>query len=400
MFVVPSAAMFEQRKESSNRKRKVKQKVATKFSPRHGGHSGLSYSPGAGTDFAQQYIANPIVDMLKDTAVSAGQIANESANRGIGMGPLGVVLPRLFGNDYLARGAGIFNKDIQQSMQGEVTPMDVANVASFAPIPAGAGARAGILGLKLAERMIPRTGFLEPAAELVGGGMTTRLPEGFKNVDKIINYGRGITPGANVLEATTEAVLNPSGRHRSGRSIKSYHAKKERERTPIRVSKAKYTNTTRSTGLTAKEWELFANEAAQANPRYIEAKLKSRPPWWKYVYNRANIVYDKLPESMKYYYEQVAGKEWESGHNLRSGLRGKVTHIVSGELNQLANSAQAAGVKLLTDKNYRPVIEWALNNNPKYAGYKSVEELADALGANHLMGYSKTKLKEIIAGNF
>lgn len=96
-------------------------------------------------------VASFVGNIIRDAAVSAGQVANEAANRGIG-GPAAIPARVLFGPDYLARLGGKVSPEIEESMKGEVTPMDVVNVASLIPIPVGAGAKAGLAGLKLGAK--------------------------------------------------------------------------------------------------------------------------------------------------------------------------------------------------------------------------------------------------------
>lgn len=356
----------------------------------------LKYKIKVKEDPVTPVISSFIGGILKDTAVSAGQVANESFSNPI-ISPVGSLL----GKNFLSNEVSKINKEAGKSMRGNVTPMDIFNTASLIPNPASLGAKTGSLFGRLlmknapamrAYMNIPETAALTTRGNVVSG---VEKPVG----NDLFNILDAVPRTSNITMATTEQILDPTGKHRSGKTNQAVQAKRERERSEQRLASSGYATTTKSTGLKAREWGQFASEAAEANPRYVQAALKSRPPWWKFVYGR-KVNYDMLPEDIKYYMDQVAGKEWESGHNLRSGLRGSVTHLVSGELNQLAESAKRSGVKVLTDKNYRPVLEWAYTNNPKYSEYKSVEHLADALGANHLMGYSATKLKRIIAGDF
>ena len=102
-------------------------------------------------------VANGAAGIVKDTAVSGGQILNESVNQnGAGLGPFfqpaAMLLKQYGGQDALAKLVGRVNSDAGRSMRGEVTPMDVVNVASVMPIPVGGAARLGLAGLKLGAK--------------------------------------------------------------------------------------------------------------------------------------------------------------------------------------------------------------------------------------------------------
>jgi hypothetical protein len=101
-------------------------------------------------------VASLIGGILKDTAVSTGQVANELLSNPFTGGAAAVATNALFGKDALSRLVGRVNEDAGESMRGEVTPMDVANVASIIPIPAGGIVRGGLLGLKAGTKLLPR----------------------------------------------------------------------------------------------------------------------------------------------------------------------------------------------------------------------------------------------------
>lgn len=108
-------------------------------------------------DTVTPLIASLIGNTIKDTAVSSGQITNEMANRGVIPGiPAAAFSRRVGGQDWLANLVGRVNRNAGESMKGEVTPMDFVNVASVLPIPAGAGVRTGLTGLRLATKFTPR----------------------------------------------------------------------------------------------------------------------------------------------------------------------------------------------------------------------------------------------------
>lgn len=84
-------------------------------------------------DFLFQKAVETGMDIAKDTGISAAQILNESANLGGGRA--------IFGKDYVARGAGkLFGQEAQNTVSGEVTPMDILNAANLVP---GAGTAVG-----------------------------------------------------------------------------------------------------------------------------------------------------------------------------------------------------------------------------------------------------------------
>ena len=92
-------------------------------------------------------IARFIGTMLKDTAISTGQVANEYVN---------LTLPgAILGQDFLSNQVSRVSTGAGESMRGEVTPMDIANVASLAPIPAGPIIRGGLLGTRALSKALP-----------------------------------------------------------------------------------------------------------------------------------------------------------------------------------------------------------------------------------------------------
>lgn len=101
-------------------------------------------------------VAGFVGDIIKDTAVSTGQVANELLSNPYTGGAAAIATNALFGKDALSRAVGKVNEDAGESMRGEVTPMDIANVASLIPIPAGAAVRGGLLGLKAGTKALPK----------------------------------------------------------------------------------------------------------------------------------------------------------------------------------------------------------------------------------------------------
>lgn len=121
-------------------------------------------------------------DTVKDAGISVAQIANEGANNGL-LFTGGPFLKAFLGNDYLARYAGKLSPELGKTMTGEVTPMDVVNLASVLPIPVGAGAKAGLIGLKLAakaQRGLGRSAFklgASPSKHIYEPSIAARIAE-------------------------------------------------------------------------------------------------------------------------------------------------------------------------------------------------------------------------------
>jgi len=145
-------------------------------------------------------VASLVGNIIRDTAVSAGQIVNESANQGGG--------GAIFGKDYLSKAFGAINEDAGRSMRGEVTPMDIANVASVIPNPAGAAVKSASALARVLARSAPKITKFEELGALAGGGASTRNP--INIIDKVKDYFPnetgfkagtqvGVTGGPNIV---------------------------------------------------------------------------------------------------------------------------------------------------------------------------------------------------------
>ena len=142
------------------------------------------------------------MDMAKDTGISVAQILNEGANQGGGRA--------IFGKDYLARGAGkLLGQEAQNTISGEVTPMDILNSANIVPGIGGVAGKGASGVLKLAEYLVPKASKFEPAMALASGGMTTRTPILGNISDVVSNYANASRLIPSVLKMSNENKSNP-----------------------------------------------------------------------------------------------------------------------------------------------------------------------------------------------
>jgi hypothetical protein len=156
-------------------------------------------------DFLFQKAVEVGMDMAKDTGISAAQILNEGANQGGGRA--------IFGKDYLARGAGkLFGQEAQNTISGEVTPMDILNAANIVPGIGGAAGKGASGALKLAEYLVPKTSKFEPAMALASGGMTTRTPIMGNVKDVVNNYANAGRLFPSMLKMFDESNVSPEDR--------------------------------------------------------------------------------------------------------------------------------------------------------------------------------------------
>ncbi len=179
-----------------------RKRLTTRFSkpaPKAVSYNRFAREPVQTKDDVTPAIAGFIGSMLKDTAVSAGQVANEGLSNPY-VSPVGSLL----GKDFLSEQVGRVNEGAGESMRGEVTPMDVANVASIIPIPIGGAIRGGLLGARAGVKFLPSslkgikplnasTGITKQAAELRAGPIASVIERGI---------------GSAFVEATPDAILS------------------------------------------------------------------------------------------------------------------------------------------------------------------------------------------------
>jgi len=337
-----------------------------------GARGGMAVSPQGSIS---KFIESQGEAMIRDTAESVGQVSNEYVNQT----PIGMLAKPFLGTDLLSRAVGSVNAGAGESMRGEVTPMDLVNVASLIPNPFGIAAR-GAVGVGRIASKIPTPVFkpaLEPLAGLVGGGTTTRAPIGGILKDILNSTGTKVgtnltIPSTNITLATTKQVDDPYGLHSrgGGRTNASVMTDRANTGTRRRVQRAGGTFTD-DMKLLPDEYGAMAEKARKKLPNG----------------QRLNQFYvDRIKKSGR-----PESREWETGHGAGKGFAGKPTDIVTFELNQLENTMMGAG---FVPNSYQDVIEWALRqaDNPKTNGkiYKQIKGMSfdDAvswLGAEHLV---------------
>lgn len=163
-----------------------------------GARGGMTVSPqGSISNFIQK--AGD--EFVRSNAESFGQVSNEYLNQT----PIGMVAKPFFGTDVLANTVGQINSGFGESMRGEVTPMDIANVASFAPIPVGAAVRGGLLAARAGTKFLP-TG-LKGIKALDASAPNIMDRAGSMQAGPISSFiEKGI--GSAFLEATPDAILS------------------------------------------------------------------------------------------------------------------------------------------------------------------------------------------------
>jgi hypothetical protein len=352
-----------------------RKKLAARFStpaPKAVSYNRFARAPIETKDNVTPVIARLIGGLLKDTAESVGQVSNEYVNQ--------TLVGSLLGQDFLSKQVDKINPDAGESMRGEVTPMDIVNVASLIPNPFGIAAR-GAVGLGRVASKIPTPVFkpvFEPIAAMVGGGTTTRTPVGGILQSILNSTGTKVAtnltaPGINITRATTKQVDNPSDLHYrgGGRTNASTMAERANTGTKRRVKKAGGTFTD-DMKLTPEEYTSMATVA--------RAELPNGQRLNQFYVNR--VKKSNRPEN----------REWETGHGAGKGFAGKPTDLISFDLNQLEN--QMMNSSFTIPSSYASVIEWALKqaDNPKTNGriYKEIKGMSfdDAvswLGAEHLV---------------
>jgi hypothetical protein len=204
----------------------------------------------------QGALADAIQSLIFEPVKSGLQITNEYENKtNPVVNPVGTIMTSLFGKDWVARGVGNAAyamdkyantspnknpdnmKKLATSMaSGEVTPMDAANVAAFVP-GLGEAVGLGVNGLlRAGEAVIPKIPVLVPAAEKVGGGMSTFMPNADKLQNAVTNatnyVRRGYSPGAELNKATVSPI---TGERAEGVYTKEYKTARDQ---PGQIAKA------------------------------------------------------------------------------------------------------------------------------------------------------------------
>jgi len=156
-------------------------------------------------------IAGFIGGMIRDTAVSSGQVVNEAFGNPY-LSPVG----SLFGKDFLANQVGQVNKAAGESMKGEVTPMDIVNVASLIPNPAGLGIKAASGVGRIAAKAVPKTTFMEPVFSMAAGPETTRIPDILSGVSKYLPSEGSVKVGTQIGAAGGPNIVRVSGDRAEG----------------------------------------------------------------------------------------------------------------------------------------------------------------------------------------
>jgi hypothetical protein len=144
-------------------------------------------------------IARFIGSIIKDTAISAGQVANEGLSNPY-VSPVGSLL----GKNFLAEQADRVNPSVGGSMRGEVTPMDFVNIAAAAPIPIGGAVRGGLLAARAGTKFLPQglkgikaldasTGITKRAGSMQAGPIASTIERGI---------------GSAFVEATPDAIFS------------------------------------------------------------------------------------------------------------------------------------------------------------------------------------------------
>jgi len=179
-------------------------RLAARFSepaPKAVSYNRFARGPVQTKDDVTPAIAGFIGSMLKDTAESVGQVSNEYINQT----PIGMLAKPVLGTDLLSRAVGSVNAGAGESMRGEVTPMDLVNVASLLPIPVGGVVRGGLLAGRAGAKFLP--------SGLKGIKALDASTEGIKDRATAMSAGpiasvieRGI--GSAFVEATPDAILS------------------------------------------------------------------------------------------------------------------------------------------------------------------------------------------------
>jgi hypothetical protein len=313
-------------------------------------------------------IARFIGSMIKETAISAGQVANEGLSNPY-VSPVGSLL----GKNFLAEQADRVNPSVGESMQGNVTPMDIFNVMSLIPNPVGAAAKGTSILARGLSKAAPRISQYEPAAAMAGGGMTTRIPTGNILSGLLGSTGTKVAgqtaipavQGSNVLEMNLRqfdarnAPSNPTAEttmgRRSGAAVLRQKGEKQHAKRVERELGKEVKTDFPDTQTTLKITNDFANDPA--NAAYIKAHKSGDVDF---------LISEVSPE-------QQAGKFIVWGHPPGEDLvtyyarmgNNAPDHVVSGELNQLEQRARLAGENF---KTYKEVMEWGIGNKPEYRG--------------------------------
>lgn len=369
-----------------------------------GARGGMTVSPqGSISNFIQK--AGD--EFVRSNAESIGQVSNEYFNQQ----PYG----QLLGKDFLANAVGRVNSGFGESMRGKVTPMDIANVASFAPIPAGAAAKGALMAGKLlgptAERLaVPvLKNAYEPLGALVNGGSTTRESLG-RGLASLLdstgarvggNAARVAEQGSNVsyikqdtFEHRNDPQIKTSSRSRTGPgSIRNAARETHKQRlirrieyliekgllpegTRVRKSGELADSTTREIDFPSTKEVREMADAFENNPLnkpYMDAAGRNEIEFLKpQDANNLGAV------------DQQLGKFTIFGHKPGTSLNDSIInnlsnapdHLVSGELNDIELAATRAGNNF---KTYKEVMKWAMTNVSKFEGF-NLDQMIERLG--------------------
>jgi hypothetical protein len=313
--------------------------------------------------------------MVKDTAVSVGQVANETVNQKLKLAEPFV------GTDIAARVVGKVSAGVGESMRGEVTPMDVINTASLVPLPAGVGAKVAVplakrIGIPLAESI--KAAFKVPGLPVpafvgvgnVGGALArTGAPQAASDALRYTPQAVGVgVQGANVTYASGPdlAGMATTPKYRSEGSSRTTANKQQR-----------YAFKRYQAGGSAKDYVSWAKE--------FLAKNKSFNP-------------DLYPDPSAFNMGHDLTKPYSGG---KFGPR-QPTHYVDAALNRAAEALIASNkidvTTLKSGKDYSSIIKYILDNpndltsktvlnqHPGLKTVDSFEEAVKILNAGHLLG--------------
>lgn len=352
-----------------------------------GARGGMAVSPQGSIS---KFIESQVEAMVRDTAESVGQVSNEYVNQT----PIGMLAKPFLGTDILSKAVGSVNAGAGESMRGEVTPMDVINTVSLLPIPAGAGAKAAVIGAKvsvplakkfgipLAENILNRfritDGLFEPAFAGIGniGGALARTgaPKGFDTALRTTPQSVGI---ASRIENSTRNTKGSNINYSSGPDIIGMATQKNYKRW------GDYTRTVAS------------RQAKKAGQRYnAKVTAKQVRAWAGDMFNKNSQ--DRLNAF-------VDAEDINMGHPLNKKRLDKEppTHYVYAPLNRAAEKLLSSGKvsrnSLKNGEDYGPIIRFILDNpedvNSKtlfnvtegLKEAKTFDEAVDILVANHLV---------------
>lgn len=349
-----------------------------------GARGGMTVSPRGSIS---KFIESQGEAIVRDTAESVGQVANETVNQKLKLAEPFV------GTDIAARVVGKVNAGVGESMRGEVTPMDVINTAGLVPLPAGVGAKAVAIGAKATVPLAKKVGI--PLAEAIldtfrvpglpvpsfagvgnaGGALArTGAPKGFDTALRTTPQSVGI---GSRIENSTRNTKGSNITYSSGPDVIGMATQKNYKRW------GDYTRTVAS------------RQAKKAGQRY-NAKVTSKQVrvWAGDMFNKNNQ--DRLNAF-------VDPEDINMGHPLNKKRLDKdpPTHYVYAPLNRAAEKLLSSGKvsrnSLKNGEDYGPIIRFILDN-PEDANSKTLfrvteglkeaktfDEAVDILVANHLV---------------